>query len=213
MNAAVADEPAAKPAASAKTTMTRFNRSSPRREKSGRLAAPVKLPRNPKRRLAVSERVHPTHRYGLQRRAGEAGRPTRRNSTGVLAVGGNAVAARAEVVVRAGVIGLPGIYRVPVALLVEMVLIADGVHVGRVVDRAYPWIARRLSGTRPADVDVVLTRDFLCQRQPGGVVLPLVEVRIRGLPGQPLEDHADDGIGRKHVLNPNLRRSFIDDTN
>jgi len=34
---------------------------------------------------------------------------------------------------------------------------------------------------RPSEVDVVLSRDFFESAQPNGVVLPLVEVRIRGL--------------------------------
>src|SRR6267154_3088858 len=149
---------------------------------------------------SISETVHPAHRYRLQRLAGEAG------TRGILAIGGNAVAARAEVVVRAGLIGLAGIDGIPVGLLVEVMLVADGVHVGRVVDRTRSRITRRLPGMRPSEVDVVLTRDFLRHRQPGGVVLPLVEVRIRGFPGQSLEDHVEDRIGRKRVLNTHLRR-------
>src|SRR2546421_4694084 len=105
-----------------------------RNEKAGVFRRPPKLPRT-ERRQSASEAVHPAHRNRLQRLAGEAGRPTSTNNTaGVLTIGGNPVAARAEVVVPSGLVGLAGIHRIPVALPVEMMLVPDRVHIGRVVD-------------------------------------------------------------------------------
>src|SRR6266853_4815557 len=131
---------------------------------------------------SISETVHPAHRYRLQRLASEAG------TRGILTIGGNAVAARAEVVVPSGVIRLAGIHRIPVALLVEVVLVPDRVHVGRVVDgpgvgdylsRGAPaGLPRGFCRMRPSDVDIVLAGDFLSQREPRAVALPLVEIRI-----------------------------------
>src|SRR5882672_2644751 len=184
MNAASAGG-AAIARASSNARNERFNWICFRNEKAGALRRPPKL-QQARRRQSVSEAVHPAQRYRLQGFAGEAG------TRSILAVGGNAVAARAEVVVRAGLIGLAGIDGIPVGLLVEMMLVADRVHVGRVVDRTRSRITRRLPGMRPSEVEVVLTRDFLGQRQPSSVVLPLVEVRIRGFAGQSLEDHVED---------------------
>src|SRR5258706_4509539 len=130
---------------------------------------PPKLPRTG-RKPSASEAVHPTHRKRLQRLAGEAG--TRR----ILAIGGNAVAARAEVVVPSGVIRLAGIHGIPVGLLVEMVLVADRVHVGHVVDRTHARITRRLPGMRPPP-----------RPPPWG--------RSRGTPGGP-------GVGRGNTPTP-----------
>jgi len=65
---------------------------------------------------------------------------------------------------------------------------------------------------RPSQVEVILRGDFLSQRQPSGVVLPLVEVRKRGLAGQSLKNHVDDGTGQNRVLDACLHRPFIDDT-
>src|SRR6266581_7904298 len=182
-----------------------------RNEKAGAFRRPPKLPQA-RRKQSVSEAVHPAHRYRLQGRAGEAGSPNKSVIAAILTIGGNAVAARAEVVMRASVIGLAGIDGIPVGLLVEMMLVADRVHVGRVVDRTHARITRRLPGMRPSEVDVVLTRDFLSERQPKGVVLPLVEVRIRGLAGEPLKNRVDDGGGQHRVLDAHLRRGFIGDT-
>src|SRR5882757_2722290 len=167
----------------------RFNWICSRNEKAGALRRPPKLPQA-RRRQSISEAVHPAHRYRLQRLAGEAG------TQSILAIGGNAVAARAEVVVPSGLIGLAGIHRIPVALLVEMMLISDRVHIGRVVDGpgvgGYPGVpeaglARAFCCVRPPEVNVVLGRDFLSQREPRAVALPFVEVRIRSLAGHPLE--------------------------
>src|SRR5258708_2232499 len=95
---------------------------------------PHKLP-PARRKESIPEVVHPATRNRLQRLASEAVRSTNtRNTTGILTISGNAVAARAEVVVPSGLIGLAGIHRIPVALLVEVVLVPDRVHVGRVVD-------------------------------------------------------------------------------
>src|SRR5258708_8575612 len=80
------------------------------------------------KKTPVLERVHPAYRYRLQRLASEA-------FTGcILAVGSNAVAARAEVVVPSGLIALAGIPPIPSALLFQVMLLPNRVHVGRVVD-------------------------------------------------------------------------------
>src|SRR5882672_12252250 len=135
-----------------------------RNEKAGVFRRPPKLPQA-RRRQSISEAVHPAHRYRLQRLASEAG------TRSIFAIGGNAVAARAEVVVPSGLIGLAGIHRIPVALLVEVVLVPDRVHVGRVVDgpgvtdylsRGAPaGLPRGFCCVRPSDVEVVLAGDFL----------------------------------------------------
>src|SRR6266581_238650 len=179
-----------------------------RNEKADVSRRPPKLPQA-RRRQSVSEAVHPAQRYRLQGRASEAG--TR--STAILAIGGNAVAARAEVVVRAGVIGLAGIHGIPVALPVEIMLVSDRVHVGHVIDRTRARITRRLPRMRPSEVNVVLTRDFLSQRQPRAVALPFVEVRIGCVAGHPLEDHVDYSAGGDRVLDAHLHRLFIGNGN
>src|SRR5207248_2436564 len=138
----------------------------------------------------------------------------------ILAIGGNAVAARAEIVVPSGLIGLAGIHRIPVALLVEVVLVSDRVHVGRVVDGpgvgGYPGVPeaglpRGFCRVRPSDVEVVLAGDLLSQREPRAVALPLVEVRIGSFAGHPLDDHVEYGIGGDYVLDAHLHRRFIGD--
>src|SRR5712664_435942 len=70
----------------------------------------------------------------LQRRPGEAA-STDTDRPSVVAIRGDAVAARAEVVVRAVVVDLARVNGVPVGLLVKMVLVAEGIHIGLVVDR------------------------------------------------------------------------------
>src|SRR3989442_7268557 len=71
----------------------------------------------------------------------------------VVAVGRDAVPARAEVVVRPILIVLAGIHRIPVGLLVEVVLVAEGQHIRLVVER--PVVrARRLAVVGPATVHV-----------------------------------------------------------
>src|ERR1700694_6217518 len=63
----------------------------------------------------------------------------------VVAVGRDAMPARAEIIVRAAVVPLVGIDRIPVALPVEMVLVAQRDNVGRVIDRSHARVARRLA--------------------------------------------------------------------
>src|SRR3989442_13941963 len=95
---------------------------------------PNKFPQARKKE-SIIKGLQPAHRNRLQRLAREAVRSTNtRNTTGILTISGNAVAARAEAVVPSGLIGLAGIHRIPFALLVEVVLGPDRVHVGRLVD-------------------------------------------------------------------------------
>src|SRR5437879_13509078 len=104
---------------------------------------------------------------------------------GVVAVGRDAVPARAEVVVRPILIVLAGIYRIPVGLPVEVMLVAEGQHIRLVIDRPGARIAWRLAGVRPADVYVIVRRDLLRRGEPGAAPVPLVEGGDRSVTRQP----------------------------
>src|SRR5258707_818476 len=99
-------------------------------------------------------------------------------------------------------------------------LVSDRVHVGGVVDGpgvgGYPGVPpaglpRGFCCVPPSDVDIVLAGDFLSQREPRAVALPLVEVRIGIFAGHPLDDHVEYGIGGDHVLDAHLHRRFVPD--
>src|SRR5436190_24034226 len=128
---------------------------------------------------------------------------------GVVAVGRDAVPARAEVVVRPILIVLAGIYRIPVGLPVEVMLVAEGQHIGLVIDRPGARIARRLAGMRPADVHVIVRRDLLRRGEPEAAALALVGIRIRRVAGHSLDDEIERRVRRQRVLNACLERVFI----
>src|SRR5436190_7347101 len=130
---------------------------------------------------------------------------------GVVAVGRDAVPARAEVVVRPILIVLAGIYRIPVGLPVEVMLVAEGQHIGLVIDRPGARIARRLAGMRPADVHVIVRRDLLRRGEPEAAALPLVEVGDRSVTSHPLDDEVERRVGRQAVLDAHLERLLVAD--
>src|ERR1700736_2715026 len=90
----------------------------------------------------------------------------------VVAVGGDAAAAGAEVVM--GIAVVDGVRRVdiPVQVLVEAMLPGNGIHVRlilgtvRIVVMLPARISRRCSGMRPADAEVILRRQVIRRRKP-----------------------------------------------
>src|SRR6266513_2672124 len=119
--------------------------------------------------------------------------------------------ARAEVVVRPILIVLAGVYRIPVGLPVEVMLVAEGQHIRLVIDRPGARIARRLPGVRPADVHVIVRRDFLRRGEPEAAALPLVEVGDGAVTSHPLDDEVERRVGRQAVLDADLPRLLVAD--
>src|SRR2546427_6561021 len=128
----------------------------------------------------------------------------------VVAVGRDAMPARAEVVVRPILIVLAGIYRIPVGLPVEVMLVAEGQHVRLVVERPVGR-AGRLAGVRPADVHVIVRRDLLRRGEPEAAALPLVEVGDRSVTRHPLDDEVERRVGRQAVLDAHLESLLVAD--
>src|SRR6266480_542151 len=103
--------------------------------------------------------LHPD-REALQLASGEA------VAVRVVAVGRDAVPARAKVVVRPILIILAGIHRIPVGLPVEVMLVAEGQHIGLVIDRPGARIAFLFTGTRPTEIYTLVRRDPLLGAEP-----------------------------------------------
>src|SRR5215831_10469167 len=206
---------AAMPIAAAKMRPSRFKPNRSRNKKAGVLRRPPNLPRNPKRRLVVLERILQADRYSLECLACKA------IARGILAVGGKAVAARAEVEVPSGAVLLHGVYGVPVGPLVPVMLVHKGVHVRRVVDGtggsdylsrgAAARLPRRLPCVRPPNASLVGIAEFLSGREPPSLALPLVEVGIGVPAGQLLVDRVDCRA-RELVLDAHFACRLVSDS-